>query len=453
MVLLSLFVGGLSLSARAETSFGEAGDYLRYGAGARSLGMGGAFTAVADDVSADYWNPAALAFLEEYQFQTMYAPFGMGSDLYYMAFGAPMGTRLGTLGVSALSLQSDGFQGRDELNFVSGGSGDIAHNAFSLSYGRSFMDLWSAGARLRFLQQKILSESGSAVGVDLSAYSRPWNGISAGATFNNLNKPSITIGNEADEFRPHTRLGLAYRAPRDLFILSMDANRTEQQSPYFVAGLEYNPIPLLSLRTGWDQNKDVTAGVGVTLRNLRFDYAFVNQEALGATNQVSLTFRWGNIYRAKISPVGLAANSDSIYIEGLQNEVRFAVDVPKLKIAHWTLIVSDEDGNVVRSLSEQYHPGSSLLWNMTDENGRPVKRGLYRYRFAVEYKSGKVWEERGKFRLDYKTNIVPDVELRMRVPGGLEGADHAPQFAPITPPVPAPEAVPTTDSDGPLTPN
>ncbi|MBL8023789.1 MAG: PorV/PorQ family protein [Elusimicrobia bacterium] len=450
---MGLVIWALPLSGGADTSFGEAGDYLRYGAGARSLGMGGAFTAVADDVSADYWNPAALAYLDEYQFQTMYAPFGMGSNLYYMGFGAPMGTRLGTLGLSALSLRSDGFQRRDELNFRTGGNGDVSHNAVSLSYGRSFMDLWSLGARLRFLQQNILSDSGSAMGVDLSAYSRPWNGISAGATFNNLNKPSITVGNDADEFRAHTRLGLAYRAPRDLFILSFDANKTEQQSVYFVSGLEYNPVPLLSLRTGWDQNKDVTVGMGVTLRNLRFDYAFVNQEALGATNQVSLTFRWGNIYRAKITPVGLAPNSDSIYIEGLRNEVRFAVDVPKLKIAHWTLMVSDEEGKVVRSMSEHYHPGSALLWDMTDENGRPVKRGLYRYRFAIEYKSGKVWEERGKFRLDYKTNIVPEVELRMRVPGGLEGADPAPQFAPITPPVPTPEPVPTLDSAGTVTPN
>ncbi|MGH9162460.1 MAG: hypothetical protein ACRD2X_21040, partial [Vicinamibacteraceae bacterium] len=30
--------------------------------GARALGMGGAFVAVADDATATYWNPAGLAF-------------------------------------------------------------------------------------------------------------------------------------------------------------------------------------------------------------------------------------------------------------------------------------------------------------------------------------------------------------------------------------------------------
>lgn len=444
--LVALVFVLFSLSLQAETSFGQAGDYLRYGAGARALGMGGAFTAVADDASVEYWNPAALAFMDEFQFQTMYAPLNLGTKLYDLSFVAPLGPRWGGVGVSDYLLRSDGFQRRDDLNFVSGGDGEISQNAFSLSYGKAFQNFWSVGTRLRFLQQKVLSDSGSALALDLSGYTRPWHGVSAGVTINNLNEPKITLGDDPDVFRQYTRVGLAYRAPRDRFVLSMDANKTARQSIYFVSGLEFNPLPLLSLRTGWDQNQEVTLGVGVNLRSLRFDYAFADQENLGATNKVSLTFRWGNIYRANITPLGLAPNSDSIYIEGLRNEVRFKVDVPQFKIARWTLIMTDADGRVVRTLSEQYHPGHAILWDMTDENGRPVKRGVYRYRFAVEYKAGRVWEEEGKFRLDYKSNIVPDVEIRMRAPEGLEGAEspvgNAPAVAPTPASAPAPMSVP-----------
>ena len=43
-------------------SFG--GSPVPIGAGARALGMGGAFTAVADDATANTWNPAGMAQLE-----------------------------------------------------------------------------------------------------------------------------------------------------------------------------------------------------------------------------------------------------------------------------------------------------------------------------------------------------------------------------------------------------
>jgi hypothetical protein len=437
----------LPVSSYSDTNFGQAGDYLRAGAGARALAMGGAFTAVADDASTEYWNPAALAFLEEFQFQTMYAPYSLDTKEYYLSFVAPLGPKWGALGVSDLLLRSDGYQRRDELNFTSGGDGEVSQNALSLSYGKAFQDLWAAGARVRFLQQKVLSDSGSALALDLSAYSRPWNGVSAGVVFTNLNEPEITLDQDPDTFERNVRVGLAYRAPRDRVIVSMDANKTAQQNPYFVAGIEYNPLSLFGLRAGWDQNQDVTLGLGVRLRSFLFDYAFASQEDFGTTNKVSVTFRWGNIYRANITPMGLAEKSDSIYIEGLRNEVRFKVDVPALKIARWTLIITDEEGRVVRTLLEQYHPGHAILWDMTDENGRPVKRGAYRYRFAVEYKSGKVWEETGKFKLDYKLNSVPEVEIRMRAPEGLEGTPPTLPQAPTAVPEPVKEPTPTEDGE------
>ncbi len=125
-------------SLHSETNFGLAGDYLRYGAGARALAMGGAFTGVADDASAEYWNPAALAFLDEYQFQTMYAPLSLGTKLYDLSFVAPLGPRWGAVGVSDFLLRSDGFQGRDDLNLVSGGGGMFLKMPCHSPMGRLF---------------------------------------------------------------------------------------------------------------------------------------------------------------------------------------------------------------------------------------------------------------------------------------------------------------------------
>ncbi|MFA6004358.1 MAG: hypothetical protein WC881_09850 [Elusimicrobiota bacterium] len=77
------------------------------GAGARAPGMGNAFTALADDVYAIYYNPAGLAQLERSQFSTSYSKLftGLsdGTDLNIMqlAYAHPFrGGSKGTLGVA-----------------------------------------------------------------------------------------------------------------------------------------------------------------------------------------------------------------------------------------------------------------------------------------------------------------------------------------------------------------
>ena len=49
----------------------DAAAFLKKGVGARALAMGGAFTSIADDTSAVYWNPAGLAKRQQYAFTAM----------------------------------------------------------------------------------------------------------------------------------------------------------------------------------------------------------------------------------------------------------------------------------------------------------------------------------------------------------------------------------------------
>ena len=50
-----------------------AGEFLTHGVGASALGMGSAFVAVADDVTAGYWNPAGVTDVEGGLVQLMHA--------------------------------------------------------------------------------------------------------------------------------------------------------------------------------------------------------------------------------------------------------------------------------------------------------------------------------------------------------------------------------------------
>ena len=48
--------------------------FLEIGAGARSLGMGGAFVSVANDASSMYWNPAGIVNVNTVNLENYYAP-------------------------------------------------------------------------------------------------------------------------------------------------------------------------------------------------------------------------------------------------------------------------------------------------------------------------------------------------------------------------------------------
>jgi hypothetical protein len=61
----SVVIFGFAVAGPAAGQhFTSGADFLLIGSGARSEGMGGAFTAVADDVNALTFNPAGLALLK-----------------------------------------------------------------------------------------------------------------------------------------------------------------------------------------------------------------------------------------------------------------------------------------------------------------------------------------------------------------------------------------------------
>ena len=105
---VGFFIAFSAVSALAQSG-GQPGAFMSYGAGARSLGMGGAFFAVADDASASYWNPAALTLLERKEFTAMQATLFEQTTLNFFTYAHPTTTR-GTWAVSMTQLQSTGFE-------------------------------------------------------------------------------------------------------------------------------------------------------------------------------------------------------------------------------------------------------------------------------------------------------------------------------------------------------
>ena len=194
----------------------------------------------------------------------------------------------------------------------------------------------------------------------------------------------------------------------------MDANKLEEQSAYYTMGVEVNPMDILSVRAGLNQQGELTAGMGINVWPLRFDYAYSSHEELGIFNKLSVTFRWGNVYEARIEPLGMNTDTDSILMKGLYNEVKFVTTVPHFDVKRWELKIIDGEGNSVRKLEGKTRPPDKILWDMMDDAGQPVKRGTYQYRFQVEYFNDKTWVRKGSVKLDYNSPDPGNVEIKIK---------------------------------------
>jgi long-subunit fatty acid transport protein len=82
-----IFIIGIFSSMTLFGQFAEDAAALlenQYGFGAKSIGMGSAFTAVSDDYSAIYWNPAGLAQIKKMEFYAGLSHLSYNSDATYL---------------------------------------------------------------------------------------------------------------------------------------------------------------------------------------------------------------------------------------------------------------------------------------------------------------------------------------------------------------------------------
>ena len=117
---------------------GQPGTIMSWGAGARALAMGKAFTGVADDATAAYWNPAGLAQIGRQEATALHAALWGGTSYDYISYAYPI-IGVGTVAMSGVQLSSGGFEKTDSMNRVIGTFKDV-QSVYSVSYGKRFLE-------------------------------------------------------------------------------------------------------------------------------------------------------------------------------------------------------------------------------------------------------------------------------------------------------------------------
>ena len=254
----------------------NAAPHLSMGSGARSLGLGGAFTAIADDATSTIWNPAGLPAVDDLTVTLSSARLSLDRKHSFIGLVKKVGAN-GGIGLSVINAGVDDIPRRN-ANDQARGSFNYNSNAYSLSYGHD-LGAVSLGASARLLMDSfgdISSESGFG-GVDVGFL-----GHNQASTFSyGIAARNIGGAIAGSELPILVAGGLAYRIlHKHVATLSVDVEHEVVDLPESATslhlGTEYLISNTFAIRGGSKLTADrsrLFVGFGVNVGGLQLDYA------------------------------------------------------------------------------------------------------------------------------------------------------------------------------------
>ncbi len=301
-LLAILLVSGAATAGDINSNAGtSAFPFLKINIGARAVSMGGAFTGLADDESALYYNPAGIASLEEKRFILGYHDYFVDMQSGFVGFVKTL-SYTKAIGGSISYLNYGDFTETDKFGATIGtfsGGSLVASLTFAIKQGyyRSF------GGTGKFIYEKIQDYSATGAAVDLGAkYTGDRNRFSVGLMIQNLGAQLSSLGEDKDKLPLTFRTGLAYN-PRGLpLTLTSDLIVPVDNDPIIALGGEYFELKPFYIRMGWnsfgsnfrttdsdDSWAGLSVGVGFDFRKKQISYSFSPGADLGDSHRITLT--------------------------------------------------------------------------------------------------------------------------------------------------------------------
>jgi len=333
------FVCVVSLAANANAQIDRstskvgttAAQFLKIGAGARAIALGGAFAALADDINAIYWNPSGLARIGGRGEATFnHAAWLVDTDYDFAAVSLNL-ANWGAVGLHVISFRvPEDLVRTYRFPEGTGQRFDASSFAMGVSYARNLTDRFSIGFTGKYIHERLWNETANAVALDFGTlYTTPFKELKVGAVISNFGTRMRLEGrdiffNEDPLLEPGTvdqvpaqyrlekyeiplylRLGLAVDVIRNgpvRVTAAADATHPNDNTEYVNSGVELSLNDILLLRGGYkslflrNSEQSFTFGAGLRYNavgtHLKIDYGYADYGRLENVQFVSLSLQF-----------------------------------------------------------------------------------------------------------------------------------------------------------------
>jgi len=315
MVLLVAALLQPILAQQVSKTGTTAAKFLSIGVGPRANAMGGAYTSIANDASAMYWNPAGIANVNEVQTLFTYTKMFADINVNYFGIVFPAG-EYGTFGASVTALNVGEMDVTSE--YYPEGTGEkftAGSYSFALTYSRFITEDFAVGFNIKYIREDIFNSTADGLGFDIGTiFKTPFYGLKFASSISNYgskmqmagddllvrhdpdptragNNETIDAFYKTDPFELPLRLQVGIS--RDFTImdehrltLAVDAIHPNDNKQWVNVGGEISMFNnLISLRGGYkalfleDTQEGLTLGAGIKYDGLSFfrisvDYSY-----------------------------------------------------------------------------------------------------------------------------------------------------------------------------------
>ena len=325
-IILNLLISFSFIYAVDKTGT-TAAKFLSIDVGSKAVGMGGAFTSIADDASAMYWNPAGLSYFNTREVYFNHADWIADISFDYFGFSIPL--RPGrAIGINITSLTMGDMEVTRYGNENTGETFQASDYAAGFTYSMNLTDRFSIGINGKYIQQTIASSSASGAAMDMGTIFETPFGFRLGTAISNFgpklkmsgddlliaadvnqviecNNESVTgiLSTDRFDLPLSLRFGISNEIKMGAIgqvLWSVDAVSPNDNANYINSGVEVTLLNnLLFFRAGAnsmflsDREKEYSFGFGLNvpgvMRNQIFlNYSFETMEYLGSTQQLGI---------------------------------------------------------------------------------------------------------------------------------------------------------------------